>query len=66
MSKKIKIIDNKVKQNKTKDNLDRRTAKNSDNSPENASKYEFLTGEDIFLQNEMLKLFQSKYLHALF
>ena len=39
MSKKIKIIDNKVKQNKTKDNLDRQTAKNSDNSPENVSKY---------------------------
>ena len=41
VSKKIKIIDNKIEQNKARYDLDRQTTKISALSSENVDKYEF-------------------------
>ena len=46
-SEKFKIIDNKIKPNKTQYDSDRQTAKISTLLSRNAGKYEFLTGEDV-------------------
>ena len=43
ISEKIKIINNKIEQNKAQYDLDRQTAKMSALSPGNVIKYEFLT-----------------------
>ena len=45
--KKIKLINNKIKQNKTQCNLDCQTATISVLSSRNVSKYEFLTSKDL-------------------
>ena len=47
ISKKIKAINNKIKQNKAQHDLDRQTAKISALLSGNISKYEFLTGKDV-------------------
>ena len=55
ISVKIKIINNKIKQNKAQYNLDRQTAKCSALSSGNVSKYEFLTGKDVLPEKDLLE-----------
>ena len=55
ISEKIKIINNKIEQNKAQYNLDRQTAKSSVLSSGNVSKYEFLTGKDILPEKDLLE-----------
>ena len=54
--KKIKGINNEIEQNKAHYNLDRQTAKISALSSRNIIKHEFLTGEDILPEKELLEL----------
>ena len=49
---KIKTIDNKIEQNKTQYNLDRKIAKVSALSSGNVNKYEFLTGKYVLLEKD--------------
>ena len=53
--KKIKTIDNKIEQNKTQYNLDRQTVMVSALSSGNVGKYEFLAGQDILPEKELLE-----------
>ena len=53
--RKIKRIDNKVKQNKAKYNLDRQTAKIFALSSGTVRKYEFLTDKDVLLEKDLLE-----------
>ena len=46
----IKILDRKIKQNKSQYDLDREAAKISALSSNNLDKYELLTGEDLVLK----------------
>ena len=46
----IKILNRKIKQNKTQYDLDREAAKISAQSSNNLDKYEYLTGEDLGLK----------------
>ena len=55
ISKKIKAINNKIKQNKAKYDLGRQTVKISVLSSGNVSKYEFLTGKDVLPENDLLE-----------
>ena len=55
ISEKIKAINNKIEQNKAQYNLDRQTAKISALSSWNVSKYEFLTGEDVLPEKDLLE-----------
>ena len=56
VSEKIKNkIDAKIKQNKAQYDLDRQTAKISASSSGNVGKYEFLTGEDVLLEKDLLE-----------
>ena len=54
-SKKIKVVYKKIEQNKSQYNLDRQTAKISPLSSRNVSKYEFLTGKDVFPEKDLLE-----------
>ena len=53
--KKIKTIDNKIEQNKAQYNLDRQTVMVSALSLGNVGKYEFLAGQDILPEKELLE-----------
>ena len=55
ISEKIKTINNKIKQNKVKYNLDRQTAKISAFLSGNVSKYEFLTSKDVSPEKSLLE-----------
>ena len=55
INEKIKVINNKIEQNKAQYNLDRQTAKISALSSWNVSKYEFLTGEDVLPEKGLLE-----------
>ena len=55
VSEKIKTINNKIEQNKTQYNLDRQTAKSLALSSENVDKYEFLKGENILPEKQLLE-----------
>ena len=55
VSEEIKTFDNKIEQNKAQCSLDRQTAKISALSLANVGKYEFLTGQDILPEKELLK-----------
>ena len=55
ISEKIKTIDNKIEQNKTRCDLDRQTAKISALSSGNVGKYEFLTGKDVLPEKDLLE-----------
>ena len=55
ISKKIKAIDNKVKQNEGQFDLDRQIAKISALSSRNASKYKFSTGKVVFPEIDLLQ-----------
>ena len=52
ISEKIKTIDNNIKQNKARYDLDRQTAKILALSSANVSKYEFLTGKDVLSKKD--------------
>ena len=54
-SKKFKITNNKIEQNKAQYDLDRRTAKISALLSGNVSKYQFLTGKDVLPEKDMLE-----------
>ena len=54
-SEKIKIIDNKIEQNKAQYNLHRQTNNISALSSGNISKYEFLTGKDVLPEKDLPK-----------
>ena len=53
--KKIKTIDKKIEQNKAQYNLDRQTVMVSALSSGNVGKYEFLAGQDILPEKELLE-----------
>ena len=53
-SDKIKIIDNKIKQNKAQYNLDRPTAKIVTLSLEHVITFEILTGEDVLPEKRLV------------
>ena len=53
--KKIKAIGNKTEQSKTQSDLDRQTAKMSELTSGNVSKYKFLISEDILLEKDLIK-----------
>ena len=59
VTEKIKAINNKIKQTKAQYNLDRQTTKILVLLAGNVSKYEFLTGEDIYEYNSAF--FNTKY-----
>ena len=48
-NEKMKTIDNKIEQNKAQYNLDKQAAKILALSIENVGKYDFLTGEELFV-----------------
>ena len=53
ISEKIKAINNKIEQNKSQYDLDRKTAKISALSSGNISKYEFFTGKYVFSEKDL-------------
>ena len=55
ISEKIKVIKNKIEQNKAQYVLDRQTAKISALSSGNVSKYEFLTDKDVLPEKVLLE-----------
>ena len=55
ISEKIKIVDNKIKQNKAQYNLEKQTAKISALSSLNFSKYEFLTSKGVLSEKDLLE-----------
>ena len=55
ISKKIKAISNKIEQNKTQYNLDRKTAKISALSSGNVSEYELLTRKGVLPEKDLLE-----------
>ena len=55
MCEKTKTISKKIDQNKAQYDLDRQTAKISALSSGNVSKYEFLTGKNIFSEKDLLE-----------
>ena len=55
ISEKIKVIHNKIMQNKPQYNLDRQTAKISALSSGNVDKYEFLIGKDVLPKIDLLE-----------
>ena len=52
---KIKTVDKEIKQNKTQYKLDRQTVKISALSIGNVGKYEYLTGQDVLPENNLLE-----------
>ena len=59
---KLKIIDSEIEQNKAQYNFYRQTAKISALSSGNVSKYEFLTGREVYQKKK--KLLKSKDLNT--
>ena len=55
ITEEIETINNKIEQNKGQHNLDRQTAKVSDLSSGNLSKYELLTGKDVLPEKYLLE-----------
>ena len=55
ISEKIKAINNKIKQNKAKYDLDKQTANILALSSGNVSKYEFLTGKHVLPEKDFLE-----------
>ena len=53
VSDQIKILNRKIKQNESLDDLDRKAAEISALSSKNLDKYELLTGEDLDLKLSM-------------
>ena len=59
ISKKTKINDNKIEQNKAQYNLDRKTAKIFALSSANINKYDFLTEKDVLPEKDLKKRFEN-------
>ena len=55
ISEKFRTINNKIGQNKAQYKLDRQTPKISALSSRNVSKYEFLTGQDVLPEKNLLE-----------
>ena len=55
IDEKIKVIDNKIQQNKGQYSLDRKTAKISALLSRNNSKYDFLTSKDVLPEKDFLE-----------
>ena len=55
IGEKIKVINNKIEQNKAQYDLDRQTAKISVLSSENASKYKFLTCKNVSPEKDLIE-----------
>ena len=55
VSDKVKIIDQKIEQNKAQYDLARQTVKISALSSENVGKYEFLTSEDVLQEKDLFE-----------
>ena len=55
ISQKIKTVDNKIKQNKVQDNLDKQTAKISALSSGNVSKNKRFTGKEVLPEKDLLE-----------
>ena len=55
VSEKIKIIDNKMEQNKAQYDLDTQTARILASSSGNLEKYQFLTGKNVLLEKDQLE-----------
>ena len=55
VSEKIKIIDNKMEQNKAQYDLDTQIARNLAWSSGNLEKYQFLTGKNVLLEKDLLE-----------
>ena len=55
VSEKIKIIDNKMEQNKAQYDLDTQIARILASSSGNLEKYQFLTGKNVLLEKELLE-----------
>ena len=55
VSEKIKIIDNKMEQNKAQYDLDTQTARTLASSSGNLEKYQFLTGKNVLLEKDQLE-----------
>ena len=55
VSEKIKIIDNKMEQNKAQYDLDTQIARNLAWSSGNLEKYQFLTGKNVLLEKDQLE-----------
>ena len=53
--KKIKAINNKIKETKAQYNLDQQNAQISVLFPRNVSKYEFLTGKGVLAEKDLLE-----------
>ena len=58
VSEKIKIIDNKMEQNKAQYDLDTQTARILASSSGNLEKYQFLTGKNVLLEKDQLEKVQ--------
>ena len=54
-SEKIKTIDHKIEQDKAQYHIDRQTTKIQASSSGKCCKYEFLTGEDVLPEKDLLK-----------
>ena len=54
ISQKIKTVDNKIKQNKVQDNLDKQTAKISALSSGNVSKNKRFTGKEVLPERDQV------------
>ena len=59
ISKKTKINDKKIEQNKAQYNLDRKTAKIFALSSANINKYDFLTEKDVLPEKDLKKRFEN-------
>ena len=55
VSEKIKIIDNKMEQNKAQYDLDTQIARILASSSGNLEKYQFLTGKNVLLEKDLLE-----------
>ena len=62
---KLKIIDNKIKENQAKYDLDRLAAKISEYSSGDLRKYEYLTGEDLEYKPSVFQLANLIILHCI-
>ena len=51
----LKILDRKIMQNEAQHDLDRKTTKVSALSSNNLDKYEYLTGEDLYLKTSTVE-----------
>ena len=61
LTERIKILDGKIKANKTQNDLDREAAKISVLSSGELEKYEYSTGEDVGYKRDVIQKVKSEY-----